>query len=153
MAASGSALPIIFSPSKGHIVPKLLTSEDRGFLAELDGKLHYVDQRIHGDDHGYTNQAMTAEEMTRLLGIVEKKAVFLSPISLGQDNARGFYVAEVSVAGVSFPAIEIPRTYFLERQLPADYDSNRITSIVMAQKNVGLAEMVGVPTRTWRYDY
>lgn len=124
----------------------------REFLTELDKRLHrreetYIQKHIIREYFEYdefTSAKLTAREMQRILRIIEKENLFITPATSVLHQFDPYYIIGEIIMPLTDTKQEIKVLLaFEEKQLPKGYDFNRLSKIFLAPRNKILIKQTG----------
>lgn len=125
----------------------------RKFLAELDKRLHrreetykqsYGGFRKYFKFDAFTSARLTIREMQRILRIIEKQNLFITPATSVLHQYDPYYI----VGEIIMPLTEKNQKIkillaFEERQLPKDYNFDELSKIFLTPRNKILIKQTG----------
>ena len=133
---------LLFPPE--HFRTKI---NERGFLKELDRRLHYVTEswaetNISRDRHKlsidhYTNQKINSDEIENVLSLINiETGIAMTPVNADSGFSVGFsaiYTFDKKIL-----------LCFLEKQLPKGYDFKRLSKIFNSPENIDMLKSIGI---------
>jgi len=123
-----------------------MINQDLEFLTQLDKKLHFkleignsFSKYGKGYVDGYTNEKMNKEEVEEVLRISQGLNYVIYPINTCMGFAVGYDLCEINPIGKKTSVLR-----FKEKQLPKEYNFERMSEVFMDKSNLNKAKLIEV---------
>ena len=132
--------------------------ENDSFFKTLDERLHYTSKDGFGAiwDQYNSKQRLTEEELARVMGLLNTEAgdYAIAPVNINMGFSAGLIVCKIETVAMEYTAEVV--LSFIEKQLPATVNWNKMAEVYMGKRNLELLYLIGMenpsPNHS-RYDY